>query len=181
MLVIAQARRARKKARREGSQRTRERGTDGSRVEGILNRDDRRVETGDEKEETGEEHEDGDGVLQPEDGAGPRLSSLDVVEEDPHGGAEDKAEQGGKNGTNKSDKLVEEGNDLGDDEGERDHSGDRRDPGNPVDLSGLLQVDGTAEQTDEEELDGQVRVDDGSGKETGESDSVCDLLDQRAC
>jgi hypothetical protein len=73
------------------------------------------------------------------------------------------------------------GDNLGDDEGERDHFDDRRDSGDQVDFGGLLQVDGASEQTEKEELDGQMRLDDGSGKETGESDSVCDLLDQRAC
>lgn len=77
--------------------------------------------------------------------------------------------------------MVQKGDNLGGDEGERDHSSDRRDSGDLVDFRGLLQVDGTSEQMNKEELGGQVRVDDGSGKETGESDSACDFLDQRAC
>jgi hypothetical protein len=52
--------------------------------------------------------------------------------------------------------LVEEGDDLGNDEGERDDERDAREPGDPVRLGRLLEVDRASQETDEDELDGEV-------------------------
>lgn len=46
-------------------------------------------------------------------------------------------------------------------------------------LGRLLKVDGTAEDADKSELGSEVRLNDGTGEDSGESEAVCDLLDER--
>jgi hypothetical protein len=66
--------------------------------------------------------------------------------------------------------LIEEGDDLGNDKGESGHAEDKGEPDDPVGLGRVLEMVRSSEGSDEAKLGGEMDVDDGTGKKSGDGD-----------
>lgn len=83
----------------------------------VLDRDDRRVEAGDEDEHAGDDHEGREGIVELVGDRRPALLAPPVVRVDPHAPAERQAEEAGKQRADEADQGVKEGH-LGEGAGE---------------------------------------------------------------
>lgn len=88
------------------------------------------------------------------------------------------AENGAEEGTDETDKTSKDGDGARNDVREENATAGAGEPDGPV-LEGVgRQVLGASERSNEHPLGGEMRVDDGGDKETGQSESVADLQER---